>query len=66
MTVKERIIEIEKKKVSTNKWLTIQDWSSLYDIITKALLKSIKICRDDDNKIKSLERKKSTKTLDVM
>ncbi|XP_044010037.1 uncharacterized protein LOC122853685 [Aphidius gifuensis] len=66
VTVKERIIEIEKKKVSTNKWLTLQDWSSLYAIITKALLKSIKICRDDDNKIKSLERKKSTKTLDVI
>ncbi|XP_063985957.1 uncharacterized protein LOC135167041 isoform X2 [Diachasmimorpha longicaudata] len=61
ITVKEKTVEIDKKKILTNKWLNLEDWCSLYKIVRRAALRNNKITAGR----KSLERRKSTQRMDV-
>ncbi|XP_015110671.2 uncharacterized protein LOC107036922 [Diachasma alloeum] len=65
ITVKEKSVEIDKKTILTNKWLNLEDWSSLYKIVQRAVLRNSKITHGDDGR-KSLARRKSTQTMDVI
>ncbi|KAK0088357.1 hypothetical protein PV325_012255 [Microctonus aethiopoides] len=65
VTVKEKMVEIDKKKVATNKWLNLEDWSKLYNILQKAILRN-SIASREQNHSKTPERKKSTSRLDIV
>lgn len=60
VTVQERTVEIEKRKVTTNKWLQIEDWAALYKILERAVLRN---GRQGDGR--GCERRKSTRQLEV-
>lgn len=67
VTVQERIIEIKKKKVSTNKWLDLEDWAAVYKILERAVLRN---CRNNTNeqcrqKFEGCQWKKSTRQLEI-
>ncbi|XP_029042175.2 uncharacterized protein LOC114875724 [Osmia bicornis bicornis] len=62
VTVQEKVIKIKKKKVSTNKWLDLEDWAALYKILKKAILRNAEGSLEDFKKYKW---KKSTRQLDV-
>ncbi|XP_078034940.1 uncharacterized protein LOC144468980 [Augochlora pura] len=40
VTVQEKIIKIKKKKVSTNKWLDLEDWIAVYKTLERAILRN--------------------------
>ncbi|XP_034940994.1 uncharacterized protein [Chelonus insularis] len=65
VTVKEKVVKIDKEKISTNKWLSLEDWYELYKIIQKAILRNSKASKEKD-KCNILEKKKSTKRLDIV
>ncbi|XP_011301919.1 uncharacterized protein [Fopius arisanus] len=65
ITIKQKSVEINGKRISTNKWLSLEDWSSLYKIIQRAGLRNSKISHEN-NERKSLERRKSTRGMDVI
>ncbi|KAK2580210.1 hypothetical protein KPH14_012470 [Odynerus spinipes] len=67
VTVQERIIEIKKKKVSTNKWLDLEDWAAVYKILERAVLRN---CTNDTTeqcrkKFEGCQWKKSTRQLEI-
>lgn len=67
VTVQERIIEVKKKKVSTNKWLDLEDWAAIYKILEKAVLRNCannttKQCRQ---KFEGCQWKQSTRQLEI-
>lgn len=64
VTVEEKTIEIKKKKVSTNKWLDLEDWAALYKVLERAVLK----INQNNGCLQDLEKcewKKSTRQLDI-
>lgn len=68
VTVKEKMVEIDKKKILTNKWLNLMDWAELYKIIEKAIVRNSKasINKNVNGKLKTFERRKSTNRLDIV
>lgn len=64
VTVQEKIIKIKEKKVSTNKWLNLEDWIALYKILEKAILRNFQTEESLQN-FKKCKWKKSTRQLEV-
>ncbi|OAD60404.1 hypothetical protein WN48_05704, partial [Eufriesea mexicana] len=64
VTVQEKIIKIKEKKVSTNKWLDLEDWAALYKILEKAILRNVQTEGSLHN-FKKCKWKKSTRQLEV-
>ncbi|XP_015178262.1 PREDICTED: uncharacterized protein LOC107067348 isoform X2 [Polistes dominula] len=67
VTVQERIIEIKKKKVSTNKWLDLEDWAAVYKMLDRVVLRN---CKNNINeqcykKLEGNQWKKFTRQLDI-
>ncbi|KAL6447088.1 hypothetical protein ACFW04_001441 [Cataglyphis niger] len=62
VTVQEKTVEIKKRKVTTNKWLQVEDWAALYKILERAILRN---CRDDGSRESRCEWKKSTRQLEI-
>ncbi|XP_072749389.1 uncharacterized protein [Anoplolepis gracilipes] len=64
VTVQEKTVEIKKQKVTTNKWLQVEDWAALYKILERAILRN---CQDDGSHRKSqgCEWKKSIRQLEI-
>lgn len=58
ITVKEKTVEIKNKKITTNKWLTLEDWASLYEILEKALAQK-------SGKTRASEKRKFTRHLEI-
>ncbi|XP_015585139.1 uncharacterized protein LOC107262942 [Cephus cinctus] len=64
VTIQEKTVEIKKKLVSTNKWLDLEDWAALYEILEKALIRNSEVgC--SEQKFEPIEKKKTTRHLDV-
>ncbi|XP_071563291.1 uncharacterized protein [Temnothorax nylanderi] len=65
VTVQERTVEIKKRKVTTNKWLQVEDWAALYEILERAILRNGR--RDDGSyrEGRGCEWRKSTRQLEV-
>ncbi|XP_012533604.2 uncharacterized protein LOC105835140 [Monomorium pharaonis] len=63
VTVQERTVEIEKRKVTTNKWLQVEDWAALYKILERAILRYGR--RGDGVGHEGREWRKSTRQLEV-
>ncbi|XP_017796049.1 PREDICTED: LOW QUALITY PROTEIN: uncharacterized protein LOC108577415 [Habropoda laboriosa] len=64
VTVQEKTIKIKEKKVSTNKWLDLEDWAALYKILEKAILRNF----GTEGSLQDFKRnkwKKSTRQLEV-
>ncbi|XP_076234874.1 uncharacterized protein LOC143179495 [Calliopsis andreniformis] len=64
VTVQERTIKIKKKTVSTNKWLDLEDWAALYNVLERAILRNIR----PERSLRDLEKckwKKSTRQLEI-
>ncbi|CAK9814078.1 hypothetical protein ANTQUA_LOCUS7928 [Anthophora quadrimaculata] len=64
VTVQEKTIRIKEKKVSTNKWLDLEDWAALYKILEKAILRNFRT----EGSLQDFKRnkwKKSTRQLEV-
>ncbi|XP_070167651.1 uncharacterized protein [Polyergus mexicanus] len=63
VTVQEKTVEIKKQKVTTNKWLQVEDWAALYKILERAILRNY---RDDrSHRENQGEWKKSTRQLEI-
>ncbi|XP_046751002.1 uncharacterized protein LOC124414121 [Diprion similis] len=63
ITVKEKTVEIKNKKITTNKWLTLEDWASLYQVLEKGVIQnSEKKTRSSESK----KRKKLTRHLEIV
>ncbi|XP_043684933.1 uncharacterized protein LOC122637105 isoform X1 [Vespula pensylvanica] len=67
VTVQEQIIEIKKKKISTNKWLDLEDWAAVYKILERVVLRN---CKNNINeqcrrKFEGCQWKKSTRQLEI-
>ncbi|XP_046492339.1 uncharacterized protein [Neodiprion pinetum] len=63
ITVKEKTVEIKNKKITTNKWLTLEDWASLYQVLEKGVI------QNSENKTRaseSKEKKKITRHLEIV
>ncbi|XP_043273233.1 uncharacterized protein [Venturia canescens] len=63
ITIKEKTVEYKKKKITTNKWLDLQDWTSLYSLIRKAIIRNHE--SKSRGRIDSTEHRKSTGHLEV-
>lgn len=64
VTVQEKTIRIKEKKVSTNKWLGLEDWAALYEILEKAILQNVQT-EGSPRDHKKHKWKKSTRQLEV-
>ncbi|XP_043581704.1 uncharacterized protein LOC122567363 [Bombus pyrosoma] len=64
VTVQEKTIKIKEKKVSTNKWLDLEDWVALYKILEKAILRNVQTEGSPQN-FKKCKCKKSTRQLEI-
>ncbi|KAG7202605.1 hypothetical protein KM043_009795 [Ampulex compressa] len=64
VTVQEKTVEIKKKRVSTNKWLDVEDWAALYKILERALIRNNRNESRHGDEQKS-EWIKSTRQLEV-
>nr|XP_033337234.1 uncharacterized protein LOC117226721 [Megalopta genalis]XP_033337235.1 uncharacterized protein LOC117226721 [Megalopta genalis]XP_033337237.1 uncharacterized protein LOC117226721 [Megalopta genalis] len=64
VTVQEKIIQIKKKKVLTNKWLDLEDWIAVYKILERAILRNARKEGLFQNSEKC-KGKKSTRQLDI-
>ncbi|KAI4490322.1 hypothetical protein M0802_010699 [Mischocyttarus mexicanus] len=69
VTVQERIIEIKKKKISTNKWLDLEDWAAVYKMLDRVVLRN---CKNNINNVEQCRKKfegnqwkKFTRQLDI-
>nr|XP_050867982.1 uncharacterized protein LOC127072024 isoform X2 [Vespula vulgaris] len=67
VTVQEQIIEMKKKKISTNKWLDLEDWAAVYKILERVVLRN---CKNNINeqcrrKFEGCQWKKSTRQLEI-
>ncbi|XP_014609835.1 PREDICTED: uncharacterized protein LOC106789833 [Polistes canadensis] len=67
VTVQERIIEIKKKKISTNKWLDLEDWAAVYKMLDRVVLRN---CKNNINeqccrKFEGNQWKKFTRQLEI-
>ncbi|CAL7950000.1 unnamed protein product [Xylocopa violacea] len=64
VTVQEKTIKMKEKKVSTNKWLNLEDWAALYKILEKAILRNVH--REGSHQdFKKCKWKKSTRQFEV-
>ncbi|XP_031833561.2 uncharacterized protein LOC116427407 [Nomia melanderi] len=64
VTVQEKTIKIRRKKVSTNKWLDLEDWAALYKILERAILRNVR----KEGLFQNSEKcrgQKSTRQLDI-
>lgn len=64
VTVQERIIKLKRKRISTNKWLDLEDWVAVYKILQRAILRNVhkEGCFHNSDKCRG---KKSTRQLDI-
>ncbi|XP_011881870.1 PREDICTED: uncharacterized protein LOC105569759 [Vollenhovia emeryi] len=65
VTVQERTVEIEKRKVVTNKWLRVEDWAALYRILERAILRNGRQDGGPRREGRPREWRKSTRQLEV-
>lgn len=65
VTVQERTVEIEKRKVTTNKWLQVEDWAALYKILERAVLRNGRRGDGVYRENRRCEWRKSTRQLEV-
>lgn len=67
VTVQEQIIEVKKKKISTNKWLDLEDWAAVYKILERIILRNCKnnITEQCRRKFEGCQWKKSTRQLEI-
>ncbi|XP_076656949.1 uncharacterized protein LOC143361448 [Halictus rubicundus] len=64
VTVQERIIKLKRKRISTNKWLDLEDWVAVYKILERAILRNVRkegLFQNSDK----CRGKKSTRQLDI-
>ncbi|KAL6255930.1 hypothetical protein P5V15_013170 [Pogonomyrmex californicus] len=65
VTVQEKTVEIKKQKVSTNKWLQIEDWAALYKILERAVLRNGRRGDGSHREDRGCEWRKSTRQLEI-
>lgn len=65
VTVQEKTVEIERRKVRTNKWLRVEDWAALYKILERAVLRNYRDGDESRRKNRRREWRKSTRQLEV-